>query len=107
MNVYLIHQTNSKLYKIGVSKHVRKRLKENQTGNGNELEIIATVPSEIPYKVESLIHRRWQTKRRVGEWFELTEEDVNEFETFCREIENCLNYLQKHNTWVQSVKRPF
>lgn len=107
MNVYLIHQTNSNLYKVGVSKHVRKRLKENQTGNGNTLKIISSVPSEIAYKVETLIHKRWQNKRQVGEWFELTEGDVNGFENLCREIEMVINYLQDNNTWVQSVKNFF
>lgn len=107
MNVYLIHQEDSDLYKIGVSKRVNKRLKENQTGNGTKLEIIAVFPTEIPYKIENIIHRKWQHKRKEGEWFELDYNDVNSFETVCREIENNLNYLSKHNTWVQSVKHPF
>ena len=105
MNLYLIHQEDSDLYKIGVSKHVRKRLKENQTGNGNKLEIIHIVPSEMPYKVEAIIHQRWQNKRKNGEWFFLEEDDVNNFEKFCREIEGCLNFLNNNNTWVQNNKR--
>lgn len=98
MKVYLINQENSNLYKIGISKHVGKRLNENQTGNGNKLRIITSVQSKIAYKVESAIHNFWYLKRKQGEWFELSIEDVNNFEKLCAEIEDNLIYLYEHNT---------
>jgi len=93
MNVYLIHQDDSDLYKIGVSKHVNKRLKENQTGNGNILELIKSVPCQNPYMVEAVIHRLWNYKRAVSEWFILSEEDVTNFDHICYKIDSNLSLI--------------
>ena len=40
--VYLIKISNEGIYKIGVSKDVNKRVKQLQTGNPEQIEIIKT-----------------------------------------------------------------
>jgi hypothetical protein len=103
MNIYLIQQAGSDLYKIGISKHTKKRLKEHQTGNGNPLQIITNVECKFPYKVETSLHNLWSFKHTIGEWFELTNEDVANFETYCRTIDNQMKILKENNTWVQNT----
>ena len=101
MFVYLIHQEDSNLYKVGVSKHVDQRLLEHQTGNGNNLEIIVEFKSRLAFKIENLIHKRWIGKNTVGEWFILDEDDVIGFKELCVDIENGLKFLEENNSWFQ------
>lgn len=105
MTVYLMYQEDSDLFKIGVSKHSKKRLKENQTGNGNKLQLIHCVPCRYPYVVESTLHNRFQHKRKEGEWFEFDNYDIKDFVKMCKEIDNNLKFLEDNNTWVQKVNR--
>lgn len=100
-NLYLIQQEDSDLYKIGVSKHTNKRLKENQTGNGNRLEMITTFQSDFSYILENAIHQIWSHKKTIGEWFKLTEDDVINFKTLCGNIEKNLNNLKSYNIYAQ------
>ena len=103
MNIYLIHQDNSDLYKIGVSKHTKKRLNEHQTGNGNKLHIIVNVPCKFCYKLETALHNRFGLDRKNGDWFELKREDVINFEKYCNETEEIFKVLKENNMWVQNT----
>jgi len=44
-SVYLIRGNDGK-YKIGIAKNPKKRIKQLQTGNSDELTLIETYPSE-------------------------------------------------------------
>lgn len=69
--VYLIWQSSSSLYKIGVSKAPYKRLRELQSGQGVVLRLVAVMLVKDAYEKEGELHKRYQAFRRNGEWFEL------------------------------------
>lgn len=80
MQVYLIQQQNSTLYKIGVSKNPLKRVNELQTANAETLILIKQFPTKHGFQLENYLHRRYTNKNIQLEWFELSEEDVKNFE---------------------------
>lgn len=83
------------IYKIGVSKNVDKRIKQLQTGNTEEITLVEKFESNYPYKVESSLHRRYNYDNIKGEWFYLTDEQVNNFLSNCKMLENNFYTLDK------------
>ena len=80
MFVYLIHQIGSKFYKIGRSKDLKERLRALQPGNPQPLDLIAAFNvARFASQVELDVHTALAIRRLFGEWFALTDEDVNEF----------------------------
>lgn len=95
-HVYLITELDSEqFYKIGVTKHknINKRKDELQTGNSSELMIIKYFPTKYPYKLERMLHTYYTSKNKINEWYELSEEDINDFINRCQIYENSFNAL--------------
>jgi len=88
--VYLIG-TDDGLYKIGISNKSKRRIKEIRTGNPHNPQIIKTYLSEFPSKVETMLHNFYSSKHYDGEWYQLLDVDVENFESKCKLLEN--NYL--------------
>lgn len=97
--IYLIKESDdSNRYKIGMTKKaVTKRKKELQTGNSNELQTILTYETETPYKLEQMLHFYYKEYNVINEWFELTDEQVNEFKDICDKKQNIINTLKENN----------
>ena len=94
--IYLIQSQEDGYYKIGVSKHPKKRVKQLQTGNSSELKLIGSYQSEHAHKVERALQRRYSFLKKEGEWFDLSiKEDVS-FLTDCKQIEESINILKKN-----------
>jgi hypothetical protein len=61
---YLIQSLEDSYYKIGVSKHPKKRLKQLRTGNSSELKLVESYPSDLHikskkrYSVDILIFKK-------------------------------------------------
>lgn len=71
--IYFIYDFQTKQTKIGrTSKHPAYRLKELQTGNGTQLELIHFYESDRMSEEESNLHNRYAQYRTIGEWFELS-----------------------------------
>jgi len=70
--VYLIQSLENSCYKIGVSKHPNKRIKELQTGNSSELKLVEVYQSEIAHMIEKTLQRRYKYLHKEGEWFEMS-----------------------------------
>jgi len=98
MNIYLINQENTNLYKIGITKKdPLKRLKELQTGNGNNLLLIKTFKTKNDFKLESALHAFYKMNKINSEWFELTQEQVDKFDSTCLLYESNITYLKEAN----------
>lgn len=83
-------------YKIGVSKHPKKRVKQLQTGNSSELKLIESYQSEFAHMVEKALQRRYAHMKKEGEWFDLSiREDVS-FLTDCKQIEENFIILKEN-----------
>lgn len=93
--IYLIQSIENGYYKIGVSKHPKKRVKQLQTGNSSELKLIESYQSEHAHKVERALQRRYGYLKKEGEWFDLSiKEDVS-FLSDCQRIEETIDVLKK------------
>jgi hypothetical protein len=73
--VYLL-QSPTKSYKIGRSKNPQDRLKTFSVKLPFEVEYIALIETPDMTGLERQLHERFAEKRVNGEWFELSEEDV-------------------------------
>ena len=60
--------TNIKV-KIGVTCNIEKRIKSLQTGNPNKIELLFIEERTNPTKAERYLHKCFDKKRQVGEWF--------------------------------------
>ena len=96
--VYLIQSLENSYYKIGVSKHPKKRLKELQTGNASELRLIDTYQSEYANKIEKTLQRRYSHLSKEGEWFDMSISNEVTFIQECQKIEETLVILKKNGT---------
>jgi len=105
--VYLINIEKTDLYKVGITKNtINERLKSLQTGNPLKLIIIDGYESEKYQKIETIIHRSLKHKKYIpedfenllGEWFLLSQEDVSNFKSNCKKIEDSIDFLKKHST---------
>jgi len=96
MQVYLIKNAEG-AYKIGfTSKKVSDRIVGLQTGASSELEMVASYQTQRARQIEGILHRTHRSKRRKGEWFDLTLEDEIKFCQMCAQIEHNLEFLEKN-----------
>ena len=75
--VYLIK--SGKYYKIGRSKSIGRRKYELALQLPNKVQPIHTIKTDDPVGIEAYWHKRFEEKRKSGEWFELTSKDVAAF----------------------------
>jgi hypothetical protein len=68
-----------KRYKIGKANIVEQRTRQVAVNLPEDLELIHTISTDDAYGIEAYWHRRFADKRRGGEWFQLTAEDVRAF----------------------------
>lgn len=95
--IYLIKENgDDALYKIGVTraKMPESRLKKLQTGNGNKLILVEKFLSSKPFKLETMLHNKFQFNREEGEWFLLSQEDVDNFISICENFEQIIHDLK-------------
>ena len=94
-NVYLI--TDGLFFKIGKTrKDVEKRLKELQTGNSSNLQLIDSIKVKNASKVESIMHRMYKHRQQINEWFDLIIDDVKKFKENCLMIDNNIELLNEN-----------
>ena len=98
-HVYLIGETNNPgRYKIGSTraKDVNTRLKQLQTGNSSELYIKESFETEHPFKLEKMLHNHFKYKNLSGEWFGLSEDDIEAFRGICEEKMKVIESLKEN-----------
>ena len=93
--VYIIKVSSEGIYKVGVSKNVKRRVKQLQTGNPEPIEIVKTFLSNYPYKIESVLHRRFKINHVHGECYYLSKQDIENFEENCALSERNFGILEE------------
>ena len=73
--VYVI-KSDGGYTKIGISVNPEKRVSSLQTGNPNDLVLLAASEFTKAKQKEQELHRRYEQQRQNGEWFDLPEEEV-------------------------------
>jgi len=75
--VYLMK--SGKYYKIGRSNDANRRAYELRIILPEKLEIMHKIKTDDPIGIEEYWHKRFKDKRKNGEWFELTRQDIEIF----------------------------
>ena len=97
-NIYLARQEGTSLYKIGITKNDPKlRILQLQTGNAAPVELVESFQTSHNFKMETALHAQFSLKRREGEWFELSQEEVDTFFDICSRKEEMMDFLKNNN----------
>jgi hypothetical protein len=96
--IYLINADDDQ-FKIGITteKGLKTRIKNLQTGSSTELRLITTYKTKYASIIEKTLHRQYQFKKIIGEWFQLTPQEVFTFIETCSIIENNIKILEEQN----------
>lgn len=94
--VYLLADSGQdNLYKIGVTRgKIEKRIKQLQTGNGNEIFLVNSYETKYPFFLERFLHLQYCPHQKIGEWFELKDEAIFNFKRTCEVIEENAKALE-------------
>ena len=95
--VYLIGEIgNENRFKIGATKckDINKRLKQLQTGNSNPLFIKQYFETNKPFKLETMLHHTYKDKNVIGEWFEMEQKDIDNFQETCEKQQKIIDCLK-------------
>ena len=93
---YVLKKKDTNMVKIGRTKNLARRLRTLRAMSGCELEIIFTYGGDI----ELFLHTKFAHLRKIGEWFEDTDKDI---EGFLSKDVNNLAFLSAENS-IQEVK---
>lgn len=87
-------------HKIGFTKNdPHKRLKQLSTGNSNIISVLKTYQTNNYVLIERHLHQRFKSKRTESnnEWFTLNDEDISLFESYCKKLDENINFLKENN----------
>lgn len=73
---YLLHCTVTGLVKIGIAVDVEQRFRTIQAMCPTRLEVIIDAPGGR--ELERALHEKYAHKRKHGEWFDLTHDELQE-----------------------------
>ena len=102
--VYLLGDSGQEnTFKIGMTRgKIEKRIKQLQTGNGEEIYLVNYYETKYPFFVERLLHTKLYPKQKKNEWFNLGNKDIVNFKLYCEEIEKQAEAL-KDNPFSQNI----
>jgi hypothetical protein len=82
--VYLIEKNGCFAYKIGKSKTPELRLKQLSTASECDLIIRYKIAAnQYASRLEKSLHAKYNHKRIRGEWYLLSDLEIEEFEKYC------------------------
>lgn len=102
--VYLICDPANDTYKIGVTRNLNSnRIKKLQTGNSTELHIVKTYFCQYPFRLESMLHRKFWNKRELNEWYNLDLQDIVHFTEICEEQNNIIKLMEDNPFFMKNI----
>lgn len=76
-HVYVLEAIGSNRYKIGWGKNLAARIQKIKNASPFPVEIVAKIASNDPRKLESELHKLFDSTRVWREWFSLSAEQVD------------------------------
>ena len=76
---YVYLMKSGRYYKIGKTNHVGRREREVMVQMPEALKTVHSIITDDPAGIEDYSHRRFAGKRKNGEWFDLSPEDIAAF----------------------------
>ena len=78
--IYLIKNNDSGLFKIGITKDLKRRFRQLETQSGCSLRLVFAglfLDDDTPVnETEKVLHNKYKDRKKIGEWFNLTREDI-------------------------------
>lgn len=104
--VYLLCDSGQdNMFKIGVTKStIEKRIKQLQTGNGSEIFVADYYETDYPFYIERMLHQKFCSGRKKGEWFELDFERVSSFKEECKKLEELIEVMKDNPFFQKNLK---
>lgn len=81
---YVYLMKSGDFYKIGLSDAPGRREYDLGSHRPEGVEIVHTIKTDDPEGIEAYWHNRFRDKRKRGEWFDLTRDDVAAFKRWVR-----------------------
>ena len=107
-NIYLLKSYYNELpiYKIGYTKRrVEDRIKDFKTGNVHDISIVHIFETDkYVNSIESTLHREYKFNRIRGEWFELSDIDIDTFIVKCKKLYENFKMLEETSTYLINKK---
>lgn len=112
---YIMYNEKSKLYKIGITNDLIPRWRSIGYSCGMLPKLVIAIDLQEDYdepanKLEMFLHSFYKSKRRIGEWFELTSMDIKHIQQlFWSKIEgeSIIDNIPKYLTSNQSLSMTF
>lgn len=73
--IYVIRAGDS--YKIGVTSNIQERRMKIQNGQDKDVEVVFSMKVDKAYEIEAFLHEQFEAVRVRGEWFLLSQADVD------------------------------
>lgn len=96
--VYLLGEFGKEgVYKIGVTTgKIENRIKKLQTGNSCEIYLVDSYETEHPFVMEKMLHTKYFSDKKKGEWFELPIDEVVKFSETCEKMQKNIDALKEN-----------
>jgi hypothetical protein len=78
--LYVIKIQGTRKHKIGITKNIRKRLKEFATGNPYNLKLLFFISTNHFKSLEKFLHNEYKEYRLKGEWFSFDSKVIKKLE---------------------------
>lgn len=103
--IYLIEDNNNHTYKIGVTRNNNSnRLKKLQTGNSTKLKPLYTYQTDYPFRLESMLHKKFSEYKILNEWYELPTTIVDDFIKYCEQLNSIIISLKDNHFFSKKLK---
>lgn len=80
--VYLVKAIGQDAYKIGASKNLTGRMRYFHTNLPFKVYLVHVIETPDPKRLERELHKLFAGKRINGEWFRLSEADIDTFKRY-------------------------